>query len=151
MNVDVWMTRPAITIPADVPASLALRKMMEHEIRRLPVVDEDDQLIGLITDRDLRAALPPHGIPRQDEEYRPSPDDPPVSRLMRRSVTVVAPTDNLRTAVYRMHDQRITGLPVCEGRHVVGVITVQDLLEVLLVAMDRLGGDALQEPHEVSS
>ncbi len=142
MKVEAWMSSPAITVPADVPASLALRKMMEHEIRRLPIVDEEGDLIGLVADRDLRAALPPHGIPRTDETYRPAEEDPPVAQIMRRSISVVAPTDHLGEAVRIMHDQKITGLPVCEGRRVVGVITVQDMMEVLLVALERLGNDA---------
>ncbi|MBZ0267435.1 CBS domain-containing protein [bacterium] len=137
MKVERWMTSPAITVTPDVPVSLALRKMMEHEIRRLPVVDEDGDLVGLVTDRDLRQALPPHEIPRASGEYRPAADEPTVEEWMLRGVAVVAPEDNLREAIEVMHDQRITGLPVVRGRKCVGVITVQDLMEVLLVALQR--------------
>lgn len=137
MKVERWMSRPAVTVTPDIPASLALRKMMEHEIRRLPVVDDDGDLLGLVTDRDLRQALPPHGIPRLAEEYRPAADDPPVGDLMRKAVAVVTPSDNIRLAAELMHDRKMTGLPVVQGRRCVGVITVQDLLEVLMVALDR--------------
>jgi acetoin utilization protein AcuB len=137
VKVERWMSSPALTVTADVPASLALRKMMENEIRRLPVVDDDGDLVGLVTDRDLRTALPPHGIPRLAEEYRPGVEDPPVGDIMRRAVAVVSPGDNIRDVAELMHNHRITGLPVVQGRRCVGVITVQDLLEVLMVALDK--------------
>jgi acetoin utilization protein AcuB len=137
VKVERWMTSPALTVTPDIPASLALRKMMENEIRRLPVVDDDGDLLGLVTDRDLRQALPPHGIPRLAETYRPGSDDPPVGDIMLRAVAVVAPTDNIRDAAELMHNHRITGLPVVQGRRCVGVLTVQDLLEVLLVALEK--------------
>jgi len=50
---------------------------------------------------------------------------------------VVAPSDGIRAAIELMHDRKITGLPVVQGRRCVGVITVQDVMEILLVAMDR--------------
>lgn len=145
MKVERWMTSPAITVTPDIPASLALRKMMEHEIRRLPVVDEDGDLLGLATDRDLRQALPPHEIPRLDEEYRPAADEPTVGEVMLRAVAVVTPDDNLRDAISLMHDHHITGLPVVRGRQCVGVITVQDLMEVLLVALSRHAAEIERE------
>jgi len=137
MKVEQWMSSPAVTVPPDVPASLALRKMMEYEIRRLPVVDEDGDLVGLVTDRDLRQVLPPHRIPRTAEAYRPGDEDPEVRTVMQRAVAVVAPSDGIRAAIELMHDRKITGLPVVQGRRCVGVITVQDVMEILLVAMDR--------------
>jgi acetoin utilization protein AcuB len=136
MKVERWMSTPAITVPPDIPASMALRKMMENEIRRLPVVDDDEGVVGLVTDRDLRTALPPFGQPRPDGEYEPMEEDPPVRTLMRRAVTVVTPEDDVRQAVALMHDLKISGLPVVRGRHCVGVITVTDLLEVLTAALD---------------
>jgi CBS domain-containing protein len=136
MNVERWMSSPAITVTPDIPASLALRKMMEYEIRRMPVVDEDGHLEGLVTDRDLRGVLYPWSLPHLSRPYEPSPDDPPVREVMRKAVAVVTPRDGIRDVARLMHDLKVTGLPVVEGRRCVGVITVQDLLEVLVAALD---------------
>jgi len=136
MKVERWMSSPAITVTPDIPASLALRKMMENEIRRLPVVDEEDQLLGLVTDRDLRGVLFPWAMPHPSRAYEPSPEDPPVQNVMRKSIAVVTPRDSIRDVARLMHDLKVTGLPVVEGRRCVGVITVQDLLEVLVAALD---------------
>lgn len=136
MRVERWMSRPAITVTPDIPASLALRKMIEYEIRRLPVVDDDGILLGLVTDRDLRGALPPLAIPDRSRPYDAPLDDPLVRDVMRKAVAVVTPSDSVRDAAYLMHDLKVTGLPVVEGRRCVGVITVQDLLELLVAALD---------------
>jgi acetoin utilization protein AcuB len=136
MKVERWMSSPAITVTPDIPASLALRKMMEYEIRRLPVVDEDGGLVGLVTDRDLRGIVPPASMPHPSRPYEPAADDPPVRDAMRKAIAVVTPRDSIRDVARLMHDLRVTGLPVVEGRRCVGVITVQDLLEVLVAALD---------------
>jgi CBS domain-containing protein len=47
------MTRPVVTIRADEAASEAAARMLEHKIGSLPVVNEDRQLIGVITETDL--------------------------------------------------------------------------------------------------
>ncbi|MBI4675450.1 MAG: CBS domain-containing protein [Chloroflexi bacterium] len=53
-----WMVRPVFTIQADAPIMDALRSMMEHRIKRLPVVNGADKLVGMV-DRDavLRAVV----------------------------------------------------------------------------------------------
>ena len=60
-----------------------------------------------------------------------------VKDVMARDVVVVHPGDSIRTAVRAMHDHKISGLPVVETGRCVGVITVQDLLDVLSAALDR--------------
>jgi acetoin utilization protein AcuB len=145
MKVERWMSSPAITVDPDVPAALALRKMMENEIRRLPVVDEDEGVLGIVTDRDLRAALPPLGMPRAEGPFDPAAEGRPVRELMRHAVTVVTPEDDIRHAVQLMHDMKISGLPVVQGRSCVGVITITDLLEVLSAALDSAWNEVNSE------
>ena len=58
MFIDKSMTRRVITIRPEAGLLEARGKMDENAIRHLPVVDEDNTLIGIITDRDMRSALP---------------------------------------------------------------------------------------------
>ncbi len=51
------MTAPAITIAANRPVAEAAEKMLEEKINRLPVVDADDKLIGIVTRADLVRAF----------------------------------------------------------------------------------------------
>ena len=57
------MTSPAVTITADRPVSAAAAEMVERRINRLPVVDEDGKLVGIVTRADLVKAFA-----RSDEE-----------------------------------------------------------------------------------
>ena len=52
-----------VTVTAAPSASLfeAQRQMREHTIRQLPVVSEDGTLLGIVSDRDIRAAVLPSG------------------------------------------------------------------------------------------
>jgi CBS domain-containing protein len=111
----------------------------------MPVVDEDGQLLGLVTDRDLRGVLLPYALPHPSRPYEPAPDDPLVRDVMRKAVAVVTPRDTVRDVARLMHDLKVTGLPVVEGRRCVGVITVQDLLEVLVAALDMQRNEVNEE------
>src|SRR5262249_62173051 len=57
MQISNVMTHSVITAPPDMSLALAQRLMDDHRIRHLPVVQEE-QLVGLVSDRDLRQALP---------------------------------------------------------------------------------------------
>ena len=58
MFVSKSMTRKVITIDKEDSIFEAQEKMVQHRIRHLPVVDKENQLIGIVTDRDIRSALP---------------------------------------------------------------------------------------------
>ncbi|WP_406723819.1 CBS domain-containing protein [Streptomyces sp. GD-15H] len=47
------MSAPAVTVRADATVTEAARLMTEHGIERLPVVDEEDRLVGIVTRRDV--------------------------------------------------------------------------------------------------
>ncbi len=53
LTAEQLMTAPAITIHPDAPIASAARYMTRHRVRRLPVVDQDDTLIGIVSCRDL--------------------------------------------------------------------------------------------------
>jgi len=56
MLVKNWMSKPAITINADATIKDAADLLKNHKIRMLPVM-EYDQLVGVITDRDLEKGV----------------------------------------------------------------------------------------------
>jgi acetoin utilization protein AcuB len=53
-KVSSYMTRQVVSISPDMGIREAFFKMKEHSIRHLPIVDEKDNLIGIISDRELR-------------------------------------------------------------------------------------------------
>jgi acetoin utilization protein AcuB len=142
MQVQQWMSSPVITVGPDCPAVLAFQRMLERQIRRLAVVDEEDEIMGMVTDRDLRSVAFASLIGRDLGALRPAADDFLVGDLMSREVISVTPETDVREAALLMHNHKIGGLPVMVGRKAVGIITVHDLMEILVAA---LSGSALPE------
>ena len=63
MKIERWMNQPVLTTDPDIPVVLAYRKMRENEIRRLPVVDDDGRLVGILAERDaLTVLMPDHSL-----------------------------------------------------------------------------------------
>ena len=58
MFVSKSMTKKVITINKDADIFEAKEKMAEHRIRHIPVVTKDYHLIGIVSDRDIRSAMP---------------------------------------------------------------------------------------------
>ncbi len=56
-NVETLMTREVVSVHVDTPFSEVVRLMHDHNINRLPVVDNEDSLIGIITRADVISAL----------------------------------------------------------------------------------------------
>ena len=145
MNVRRWMSSPPIVTFPDMPVYLAHRKMVENEIRRLPVVNDEGSLVGIISERDARTVLLPEEVTSRDSEIIPPEDPDLVKSVMTRSVIVVHPDDSLSQAVRVMHGHKISGVPVVEKGACVGVLTIQDTLEVLLAALDRHANEVNRE------
>ncbi len=128
MNVRSWMTaNPKVIGPKDL-LSLAEQKMKEGRFRRLPVVDQDGSIVGMVTERDLR---PHHG-------YYASTH---VNAAMTESVKTIGPDATLEEAVTLLLEHKIGGLPVLEGGRLVGIITQTDLLRGFLVALRGEGSE----------
>jgi len=106
----------------------------EHRINQLPVVD-GGRLVGIVSERDVRAASPTLGeladvLP--EREGVPNPDRIPVETVMTHEVLTLAPGDTVEEAARLMRRRRIGSIPIVEGERVVGVITRGDVIDALL-------------------
>jgi CBS domain-containing protein len=136
-EIRYWMSAPPITINADAQVSEALALMHEHSIRRLPVVDADGKLVGIITDGDIRGAsiLRVSGMDLRDIAHSLSRTT--VYEVMTDHPITVTPDTSLRDAAMLMLDNKVGGLPVVdEQQQVVGMITESDLFEALVCYLD---------------
>ena len=118
------MSSPVITIFPDTRMQDAYRLMQEKGIRHLPVVDQNG-LVGVITDRDLRlatSALSPS----------PFPPDSQVAEAMCRNPLTADAGDPVEDAARTMRDRKIGCLPVLEEEQLVGIITGVNLLDALM-------------------
>ena len=126
--VTEWMTRPAVTIRAAAPVREAAALMKAREIRHLPVVDDADRLVGIVTDRDLRQIVFDPAIQDRLGEVAEILEGLTVREVMTWGVVTVKPATGIRQAARLMHEQKIGALPVVEDGRVVGMLTERDVL-----------------------
>ena len=126
------MSAKPVTIPADTPITEALRTMRHAEVRRMPVLDEDGKLVGIVSEKDLLVASPSPVSSLTVSEVHYLLSHLLVSELMSRDVITVSPDTPVEEAARIMADYKIGGLPVMEGDRLVGIITETDVFTVLL-------------------
>lgn len=132
MLVKERMTRHPITIRPDVSLHDALRIMREEKVRRLPVLDKDDKLVGIVLEKDLLYASPSPATTLSIYEMNYLVAKIKVADLMTRNVITVTEDCPLEEAARIMVDNSIGGLPVMRGDRLVGLITESDLFKVFL-------------------
>jgi acetoin utilization protein AcuB len=132
MLVKERMSRHPITIRPDLSLHDALRVMRDEKVRRLPVLDRENRLVGIVLERDLLYASPSPATSLSVYEMNYLVSKIKVEDLMSRQVITVPEDCPLEEAARIMVDNSISGLPVMRGIHLVGMITESDLFKVFL-------------------
>lgn len=130
------MSLSPVTIKSSAPLEDAIRLLVKHNIRELPVV-EHGKLIGIVTDRDIRQVSPSYPVFRDEEEIRDCLRRLTVSCAMSLDPVVVSPVTDLIEAAKLMIQYRIGSLPVVDGDRLVGIISVTDLLKLFVEQNER--------------
>ncbi len=112
----------------------ALTLIRQQGFRHLPVV-EFGQLVGIVTDRDLRQAAPSSATSLEAHELHYLLDKLTVREIMTAKVITVSPDTPLEEAARLMLRHRIRGLPVLQGGALVGILTDTDILRAIAEAM----------------
>ena len=134
MFVSRSMTRKVITVNPETTIFEAQELMAANRIRHLPVVVADNTLVGIVTDRDLRSALPyrffKEGISPAETESLKSLR---VKDIMTQKVITIPPAYTIQDALMVIQNSRVGALPVVddEGR-LRGIISVRDLLRAFI-------------------
>jgi CBS domain-containing protein len=145
MQISDVMTRNVITAPPGMSLALAQRLMDEHRLRHLPVVQEG-QLVGLVSDRDLRQALPSPTTTLTEAEFTYKLGTLAIATCMTRAVVTVPPEADLVQGMRQLLAGPYGCVPVLTGGHLVGIVTAIDGLRGFL--MD-IGGVAARMPIRV--
>lgn len=127
--VDV-MTRDPLTVTPSETVGQAEELMAENKIRQLPVV-RGRELVGIITDRDLRSFLSSSLLSTPDA--RDQALGTKVIDVMTTDPLTLASDDELQEAVQLLLDEKIGGIPVVdEAEGLVGIVTYVDMLRCFL-------------------
>ena len=116
------MTRHVVTINSNRTALDAALLMKEKRISSLIVRDDENESLGIITERDFVKR-----VCAQDKKS----SEVLISELMSKIQTFAEPDTPVDVAVQRMINNRIRRLPVISDGHVIGIITVTDLAKEL--------------------
>lgn len=106
-------------------------RMVEYQVRHVPVVDEDGDLVGLVSHRDLlrRSLVEQADVPAFLEETLLARTL--VRDVMVRDVETVTPDADLGEAARLMLENKYGCLPVVEGQRLVGILTEADFVRRL--------------------
>lgn len=152
IRVADWMTESVLAVETFDSISIARQLMAKHRINQLPVLD-NDVLVGIVTDRDLRDAYPTSMMIDQGEAIDRFADSVTVEEVMSHDVFTVGPDTPLKKAVGLLRTHRIGSLPVVRDKNLVGIITRSDILDFVLAGLS--GGaparTARQKPKAVGS
>jgi len=138
MFVTRRMRRDVVTVAPSSTLKEARRLMREHNVRQLPVTGKENELLGVLSDRDIREAMLPVGIlPGASETKREEMlANTPVEKVMTRKVVTATIDDSLEDAIVLLHDFRVNSLPVVDDKgRVAGIITRTDILQAFIEAL----------------
>jgi acetoin utilization protein AcuB len=125
------MTADVITVGVDDPIKLAWELVQDKKLRRFPVL-KGGELVGIITDRDLRNATASSVVLTEKKYHDFLLDTVKVESVMTADPTTVSPDTELKDAAKLILEMKVGGLPVVEDGRLVGIITETDLIETLV-------------------
>jgi acetoin utilization protein AcuB len=123
-----------VTINPEASFFDARNLIHEKGIRHLPVVDKNNALVGIVTDRDIREAAPSDATLLSVQELNYLLGKLKVSSFMtpKAKLITITPDTLIEEAVQLMHDNKIGCLPVVEGGKLYGIFTETDALDHLV-------------------
>lgn len=134
MFVSKSMTRKVITVDPQTGIIEAQKLIAQHGIRHLPVVKPDSTLIGIVTDRDIRSAVPYELIKdpsRHDELEKVA--NIRVEDVMTKNPIVISPTYTIQDALLLIQREKVGAFPVVDEKGKLrGIISVRDLLRAFI-------------------
>lgn len=123
MFVSDYMTPDPLVVSTRERMSRLAELIRTHGIRQIPVVDNANRLVGIVTDRDLQTAV--------DFDQK-GKANLVAEEIMSVDLVTIAPGASLTDAAYLLCEHRFSALPVVVGEHIVGMISTRDLLRRLI-------------------
>ena len=131
-----------VTVSPSTTVVKAKEIIAEKKINHLLVVDQKENLIGLVSDRDVKQswASPATALSVHELNYLLS--ELTVETIMTKKIITIPPGTTVERAALIMQENRISALPVIDDEKLVGIITTTDVMEVLLQAIGFGDGSA---------
>jgi len=136
MLIKEFMTSNPITVGEEVTVIEAAELMKRNKVRRFPVL-RNNELIGIVSDRDIRSAGPSQVISFDEYERELFPDLydllAKIKDIMSRHVVTISPEKTILTAAILMLKHHISGIPVVDTQgKLLGLITEEEIFKALV-------------------
>ena len=132
--VKVWMTKNILTATPTTTLPEAHQIMMDNNIRRLPVVEKNGRLIGIVTLGDVRGAQPSEATSLSIWEMNYLLANLKLKKIMTPDPVTVEPDATIGEAARIMLENKVSGLPVVDEDNIlVGIITESDIFSMVVL------------------
>ncbi|MCA9921659.1 MAG: CBS domain-containing protein [Anaerolineales bacterium] len=129
-----WMSKDVITLKPDATLPEAHQLMMTEEIRRLPVVDDNGRLLGIVTLGDIRGAEPSAATNLSIWELNYLLANLTLAKIMTADPITIPVEASIGDAARIMLENRVSGLPVIDNNGtLIGIITESDIFSMVVV------------------
>jgi acetoin utilization protein AcuB len=132
MIIERRMTRNPVTASPDMSVADASALMKREKVHRLPVLDKERKLVGIISEKDILYASPSPVSTLSIHEMAYLLSQLTVKKLMTRDVVTITKDTTVEEAARLMVDQDLSSLPVLEDGKLIGIISKSDLFKILL-------------------
>ncbi len=133
ISVESIMTPEPLRLKASNTLADANRLMGDKHIHHIPIVDKADQLIGIISHRDVLAANSSSLRSERNSDY----DSTLLGDIMVTDVVTISPTAGTLKAAQYIHNSRHGCLPVLDEGKLVGIVTEYDFVEIAMSLLER--------------
>lgn len=140
MLVREWMTTNVITLGVNSAVLDAAEILREKNIRQFPVIDGDGMLAGIVSDRDIRDAMPSKFLPGDGMNAGSGLASLTASDIMTPDPICVPSDASIDYVAEMIVKHKIGGLPVVDGEKLVGIITQADVLRFLCSSTGTIRG-----------
>ena len=132
MYVGRIMHTHLVTVSPDTSLSKTKAIIEEKQIHHLLVVNKNGDLVGIVSDRDVRQSWASPATSLSVHELNYLLTQLTVEAIMVKKIITIFPGTTIERAAFIMQENRINALPVIESEKLVGIITSTDVMEVLL-------------------
>jgi acetoin utilization protein AcuB len=132
MIIERRMTRNPVTATPEMSVADASALMKREKVHRLPVLDKEHHLVGIISEKDLLYASPSPVSTLSIHEMAYLLSQLTVKKLMTHDVITISKETTVEEAARLMVDQDLSSLPVVENDKLIGIVSKSDLFKILL-------------------
>ncbi len=135
ITIDEIMSDELKTLTEESTLADAQKLMANANIHHIPVINGEDRLVGLVSHRDVLAAMESK---LSDANLAQNAEDIGIGQFMTRDVATVDPRANLRQAAIYLQKHNYGCLPVVQGEKLIGIITDSDFVSVAINLLEQM-------------